>query len=91
MRGRLRVKRSAPADQTPHGPYTSIAASSRGSCGIQSFRRLARQHPNLERDEIWALAGYGPRERAIEAGQAPWADGRASPAQARIRNDPRPD
>lgn len=83
------MKRSAPDDQTPHGPNTSIAASSRGPCGIQDFRRLSRLYPYLEPDEVWALAGYGPRERAIEAGQAPWADGRASPAEARIRNDPR--
>lgn len=53
--------------------------------GIQEFRRLRRENPHLETHELWALAGYGPKERAIEAGQAPWADGRASPAEARWR------
>jgi hypothetical protein len=64
--------------------------SVKGVPGIQEFRRLKKLHPNKETSEIWAMVGYGPAERAMDAANAPWADGRASPAEARWRNDSRP-
>lgn len=84
------MKKSVPEDQEPRGHNTRMPRG-KGLIGIRAFRRLRRENPTLEHDEVWALAGYGPHERALDASQAPWADGRAAPAQARIRNDPRPD
>lgn len=75
-----------PEDQTPTGRGSAgLPAEGKGLRGIQEFRRIRRARPELEDYEVWALVGYGPKERAIEAGAAPWADGRASPAEARWR------
>lgn len=51
---------------------------------LAEFRRLKREHPELEDDELWKLAGWEP------SGVMPtWATNGSSPKPAFYRRDPR--
>jgi hypothetical protein len=58
----------------------------RGLTSLRAFRVLKREFPNVERYDLWVAAGEG------WTGITPtWAMNGSSPAEARYRNDPRPD
>ena len=58
----------------------------KGYTPLRAFRILKHEFPNAERLDLWIAAGDAP------TGITPlWAEHGSSPAEARYRNDPRPD
>lgn len=53
---------------------------------LQKFRQLKRDPANAGKElhDLWIMAGL-----ELPSTSVPWGDGKASPAPARIRNDPR--